>query len=107
MQVATPPTTAQSSPYSVPPQTTPQTSQYADQTSSAWNAQPVRHHWFYLRSEEKYWIPFSLLDSNRLEEALQAYSHNIHQQVSVMRACGVKAHLLELKAAYFCSLHCA
>lgn len=31
---------------------------------------PVRHHWFYLRSGETYWIPFSLVDSHRLEEGL-------------------------------------
>ena len=31
-------------------------------------SQPVRYHWFYLRAGEKYWIPFSLVDSRRLEE---------------------------------------
>ena len=33
-------------------------------------SQPVRYHWFYLRSGERYWIPFSLVDSQRLEEGL-------------------------------------
>lgn len=36
-------------------------------------SQPVRYHWFYLRSEEKYWIPFSLVDSQRLEESFVQY----------------------------------
>ena len=31
-------------------------------------SQPVQYHWFYLRAGEKYWIPFSLVDSHRLEE---------------------------------------
>ena len=30
---------------------------------------PVQPHWFYLRSNEQYWFPFSIIDSNKLEEA--------------------------------------
>ena len=36
-------------------------------------SQPVRYHWFYLRAGEKYWIPFSLVDSQRLEESFIQY----------------------------------
>ena len=30
---------------------------------------PVQPHWFYLRSNEEYWFPFSIIDSSKLEEA--------------------------------------
>jgi phospholipase DDHD2 len=30
---------------------------------------PVQPHWFYLRSNEEYWFPFSVIDSSKLEEA--------------------------------------
>ena len=42
---------------------------WSDQVESSRTA-PVRHHWFYLRAQEKYWIPFSQLDSGLLESAL-------------------------------------
>ena len=32
-------------------------------------AQPLCYHWFYLRPNERYWIPFSLTDSAVLEQA--------------------------------------
>ena len=53
------------------------------QLSGGWDqsSQPVRYHWFYLRSGEKYWIPFSLVDSHRLEEGFTQYQ-NISQEVS-------------------------
>ena len=30
---------------------------------------PVQPHWFYLKNNEKYWFPFNVLDSSRLDEA--------------------------------------
>ena len=45
-------------------------------------SQPVRYHWFYLRSGEKYWIPFSLIDSYRLEQALSQHQ-NASEEVCV------------------------
>ena len=48
-------------------------------------SQPVRHHWFYLRSGEKYWIPFSLVDSQRLEEGLVQH-HNTSEEVRLENA---------------------
>ena len=29
---------------------------------------PVQPHWFYLRAGERYWFPFSIIDSMKLEE---------------------------------------
>ena len=55
-------------------------------TGSVWNEQgasrqgPVRHHWFYLRSQENYWIPFSLTDSASLENAVMSCP-DVSQQV--------------------------
>ena len=43
--------------------------------------QPVHHHWFYLRHEERYWIPFSLVDSKQLEDAFIMSGRNISQEV--------------------------
>ena len=44
---------------------------------------PVRQHWFYLRPEETYWIPFSLMDSQALETAfLQAQDTSLQVQCS-------------------------
>ena len=42
-------------------------------------AQQLRHHWFYLRPNEHYWIPFSLVDSASLEHAWATADHS--QQV--------------------------
>ena len=42
---------------------------------------PVRQHWFYLRPDETYWIPFSLVDSRALETASQQMQ-DPSQQVS-------------------------
>ena len=28
---------------------------------------PLKPHWFYMKENDKQWIPFSLLDSNELE----------------------------------------
>ena len=42
---------------------------------------PVHHHWFYLRHEERYWIPFSLVDSKQLEDVFIMSGHNISQEV--------------------------
>jgi hypothetical protein len=39
-------------------------------------SQPVRYHWFYLRAGEKYWIPFSLVDSQRLEDSFVQYQNS-------------------------------
>ena len=35
---------------------------------------PVKHHWFYTRNEgiKQHWVPFSVLDSNKLEEAFHS-----------------------------------
>ena len=44
-------------------------------------SQPVRYHWFYLRSGEKYWIPFSLVDTHRLEQAYNQHP-NTSDEVS-------------------------
>ena len=52
------------------------------QSSLGGLAQPVRHHWFYLRPNEKYWIPFSLTDSAHLEEALLRSGGDTSQQVA-------------------------
>ena len=43
--------------------------------------QPLRYHWFYLRAGEKYWIPFSQVDCNRLEEAFVACGLDTSQEV--------------------------
>ena len=51
--------------------------------------QPVHHHWFYLRHEERYWIPFSLVDSKQLEDAFIMSGHNISQEV---RGGSMKPH---------------
>lgn len=40
-------------------------------------------HWFYLRPGESYWIPFSVVDSNRLEEALASSGRGQAQEVVV------------------------
>ena len=45
------------------------------------SSQPVRYHWFYLRSGEKYWIPFSLVDSHRLEQSVIQHQ-NTSEEVS-------------------------
>ena len=45
-------------------------------------SQPVRYHWFYLRSGEKYWIPFSLVDSHRLEQSFVQHP-NTSEEVCV------------------------
>ena len=44
-------------------------------------AAPVQH-WFYLRPGERYWIPFSVVDSNQLEEALISSGRGQVQEVS-------------------------
>lgn len=44
-------------------------------------SEPVKPHWFYLRAEEKYWFPFSLVDSVRLEEALLRNGHDMNSEV--------------------------
>ena len=53
----------------------PQWSGVAAGGGGGWDqaSQPVRYHWFYLRAGEKYWIPFSLVDSQRLEEGFIQY----------------------------------
>ena len=43
---------------------------------------PVRPHWFYLRNNEQYWFPFSLIDSGKLEEAFIRSQANPSQEVS-------------------------
>ena len=48
---------------------------------------PVRSHWFYLRNNERYWFPFSLIDSGRLEEALIRSQANPTQEVSISIIC--------------------
>ena len=50
---------------------------------------PVRHHWFYLRPQESYWIPFSLVDSARLETALLS-GKDASQQVHGLCGGGVE-----------------
>ena len=42
---------------------------------------PVRPHWFYLRSNERYWFPFSRIDSGKLEEAFIRSQANPTQEV--------------------------
>ena len=42
---------------------------------------PVRPHWFYLRSNERYWFPFSLIDSGKLEETFIRSQANPTQEV--------------------------
>lgn len=42
-------------------------------------APPIRHHWFYLRPQENYWIPFSMVDSNMLEGAVANYQDTSQQ----------------------------
>ena len=51
-------------------------------------SEPVKPHWFYLRAEEKYWFPFSLVDSVRLEEALLRNGQEMNNS-EVMRSCVV------------------
>ncbi|CAI8002526.1 SEC23-interacting protein [Geodia barretti] len=46
-------------------------------------AQTLRHHWFYLRPNERYWIPFSLVDSAHLEQAWTSAAGNPALQVLV------------------------
>lgn len=43
---------------------------------------PVRPHWFYLRNNEQYWFPFSLIDSGKLEEGFIRSQANPSQEVS-------------------------
>ena len=50
-------------------------------------AQTLRHHWFYLRPNERYWIPFSLVDSAHLEQAWTSAAGNPALQVS--GGCGL------------------
>ena len=61
----------------------PQWSGVATGGGGGWDqaSQPVRFHWFYLRAGEKYWIPFSLVDSQRLEESFIQH-HSSSQEVS-------------------------
>ena len=71
-----------SAPYSGPAQFPTQ----APPTQTQWGGgavQPVRYHWFYLRPSERYWIPFSMVDSNRLEETFLRSGHDTSQEVSV------------------------
>ena len=48
--------------------------------------QQLRHHWFYLRPNERYWIPFSLVDSAHLEQAW--VSAAVNPAVPVSGGCG-------------------
>jgi hypothetical protein len=50
-------------------------------------AQTLRYHWFYLRPNERYWIPFSLVDSAHLEQAWTSAAGNPAIQVS--GGCGL------------------
>ena len=56
-------------------------------TTSVWSSEQasgtsplLTYHWFYLRSLENYWIPFSLTDSAALENAVTS-SQNSSEQV--------------------------
>lgn len=88
-----------SSPYSIqgaqngaaPPtaEFVPPSSSSVSATGSMWNEHgadarlgPVKHHWFYLRSQENYWIPFSLTDSAALENAVMSCP-DVSQQVLI------------------------
>lgn len=55
--------------YSSPP---PMTSQVGGASGLDGGARPsvvpVQPHWFYLRHDEQYWFPFSIIDSSKLEE---------------------------------------
>ena len=44
-------------------------SQVVGSSVSTQSVVPVQAHWFYRRAEEEYWFPFSIIDSNKLEEA--------------------------------------
>ena len=64
-------------PSGVPPSGLPTSGSASSTSDSMWSEQtdgsrwaPLRHHWFYLRAQENYWIPFSLVDSAVLESAL-------------------------------------
>ena len=62
-------------------------------TGFGMGSEPVRPHWFYLRPEERYWFPFSLSDSARLEEALLSQGQGANNEVMVMmKSYGVKRH---------------
>ena len=47
---------------------------------------PVQPHWFYLRSNEKYWFPFSVLDSSKLEEGYLRHlaDPNLHVRIRLI-----------------------
>ena len=43
---------------------------------------PVQPHWFYLRAGERYWFPFSIIDSMKLEEEFIRSQADPSRQVS-------------------------
>ena len=58
--------------------------QVEQQQQQQYSVLPVRSHWFYLRNNEQYWFPFSLIDSGKLEEAFIRNQANPSQEVSVL-----------------------
>ena len=74
------PSTSSHPPLPLSSSTLPTTAPY-QQPMQLEGVQPVHHHWFYLRHEERYWIPFSLVDSKQLEDAFIMSGHNISQEV--------------------------